>query len=242
MNSEFQQPDEMENSTTESGNSHSRLAIEAYASREPIANTDSSNEVSDLERLPDAAREAAANGESSVLIATGSGEMVGAFLPIPVSEQLDAQVESVEALGFKAQVRWLDAGAGLRYELSASWDTEHHRELAQVTAAALQEKAEALAAKKATLSPCDDLFAVDAASALDENRLTDASKLIKDCSVESSGVVDPAKFKKVHRDYEKFQQFVELVSMHETDGEGLDITLKYGSGSGSFYLDGIEIK
>jgi hypothetical protein len=36
MNSEFQQPDEMENSTTESGNSHSRLAIEAYANREPI--------------------------------------------------------------------------------------------------------------------------------------------------------------------------------------------------------------
>jgi hypothetical protein len=242
MNSEFQQPDEMENSTTESGNSHSRLAIEAYANREPIEKPDSRKEVLSLERLPYAAIEAAANGESSVLVATGSGAMVGAFLPIPFSESLHEQVKSLQALGFKHEVRWHDSGAGLRYELSASWDTEHRPELAHITAAALQEKAEALAAKKATLSRCDDLFAVDAAAALDENRLTDASKLIKDCSVESSGVIDPAKFQKVHRDYAKFQQFVELVSMHETNGEGLDITLKYGSGSGSFYLDGIEIK
>jgi hypothetical protein len=68
---------------------------------EPIENPDSRREVLSLERLPYAAIGAAANGESSVLIATGSGVMVGAFLPIPVSEPLNAQVKSLQALGFK---------------------------------------------------------------------------------------------------------------------------------------------
>jgi hypothetical protein len=185
--------------------------------------------------LPYVARQAAANGESSVLIATGSGEMVGAFLPTFESEQLDAQVKSVEASGFKAQVRWFEngAGTGFVYELSASWDTEHHPELAKITAAALQGKAEALAAKKATLSPCDDLFAVDAAAALDENRLPDALELLHDCSVDApNGFVVPF----------ELQSFAESVAANEKKEKGLDINLKYGvANSKTVYFEGFEL-
>lgn len=242
MHSEIQQQDNVEIVTEQPDSTGSRLVEDAY-SRSPVEKSierrnhiDSSDDVAILDTLPDAAKQAAANGESSVLIATGSGEMVGAFLPKFESEQLDAQVKSVEALGFKAQVRWLEngVGTGFVYELSASWDTEHHPELAQVTAAAMQEKAEELAAKKETLDRCDNLFAIDAATALDQNRLPDASRLIKDCGVESTGLFVNSG---------KFQQFLESVSANEEKGKGLDVTLKYGVGRGTaFYLGGVEIK
>lgn len=242
MHSEIQQQDNVEIVTEQPDSTGSKLTEEVYG-RSPLEkrserldHADSSGDVSILDRLPDAAKEAAANGKSSVLIGTGSGEMVGAFLPKFESEQLDAQVKSVEALGFKAQVRWLEngAGTGFVYELSASWDTEHHPELAQVTAAAMQEKAEELAAKKETLDRCDNLFAIDAATALDQNRLPDASRLIKDCGVESTGLFVNSG---------KFQQFLESLSANEEKGKGLDVTLKYGVGRGTaFYLGGVEIK
>lgn len=242
MQSEIQQHHNVEIVAEEPGYSGNRLAEEAYGRSplekrtEPLNQVDSSDESLLLDRLPEAAREAAANGNSSVLIGTGSGEVVGAFLPRIESDQLDAQVKLVEALGFDAQVRWLDAGAGngVGYELFASWDAEHHPELAEISAAAKQEKAEALAAKKLTLDRCDNIFAIDAATALDQNRLSDASKSIKDCGVESTNLLV---------DLGKFQQFVESVSDSEIKGKGLDMTLKYGVGRGTaFYLDGIEIK
>jgi hypothetical protein len=242
MQSEIQQHYNVEIVAEESGYSGSRLAEEAYG-RSPLEKrierlnqVDSSGDVSALERLPDAAKEAAANGKSSVLVATGSGEMVGAFLPRFESEQLDAQIKSVEALGFKAQVRWLEnvAGTGFVYELSASWDTEHHPELAKSTAAALQEKAEALAAKKATLSRCDDLFAVDAAAALDENRLPDALELLNDCSDDDQDFSSNEL---------KFRSFAESVSANEKKGTGLDITLKYDVyRSRTVFFEGFELQ
>ncbi|MDP3509034.1 MAG: hypothetical protein Q8T09_13750 [Candidatus Melainabacteria bacterium] len=242
MHSEIQQQDNVEIVTEQPDSTGSRLVEDAYSRSplekrtEPLNQVDSSDDLSLLDRLPEVAKEAAANGKSSVLIGTGRGEMVGAFLPRFESEQLDAQVKRVEALGFDAQVRWLEngAGTGFVYELSASWDAEHHPELAQVTAAAMQEKAEELAAKKETLDRCDNLFAIDAATALDQNRLPEASRLIKDCGVESTGLFVNAG---------KFQQFLESVSANEEKGKGLDVTLKYGVGRGTaFYLAGIEIK
>jgi hypothetical protein len=219
-----------------SDHSQGSVKLAQLETKERIENPDSSSAVSSLDRLPDAARQAAANGESSVLIATGSGEMVGAFLPKFESEQLDEQVKQVKALGFKAQVRWLENGdgTGFVYELSASWDKEHHPELAQVTAAALQEKADSLAAKKATLSPCDDLFAVDAAAALDESRLPDALKLLNKCSDDDQDFSSNEL---------KFRSFAESVSANEKKGTGLDMTLKYDVyRSRTIFFQGFELK
>jgi hypothetical protein len=118
--------------------------------------------------------------------------------------------------------------------LSASWDTEHRPELAQITDAALQEKAEARAAKKATLSPCDDLFAVDAASALDENRLPDALKLLNKCSDDDQDFSSNEL---------KFRSFAESVSANEKKGTGLDMTLKYDMYiSRTVFFEGFELK
>lgn len=145
----------------------------------------------------------------------------------------------IVAKGFKAELKFLepssDSGPVGRFDLVASWDANHRPELAKVADNAVEQKrADAAAALRKDLPPCDQLFAADAAAALDANNLPDASKLLEDCGVASTGFAV---------DLPMFQKFAESVSANDEKGKGLDINLNYGVGRlTAFYLEGIEIK
>ncbi|CAN5124002.1 hypothetical protein BH11CYA1_BH11CYA1_16330 [soil metagenome] len=83
------------------------------------------------------------------------------------------------------------------------------------------------------LEPCNPLFAVDAARALDTNNLAGAKKLLNDC-----GLANPDFF----ADLQAFQDFAQRVSGYENKNDGLNLNLKWSLGPGDVYnLSGMEI-
>lgn len=213
------------------GGSYSNPYVNPYAMPDAVRQA--------VNALPEKAERAAASGDGSVTVLYSAASVSPYNYSVVPSREMQILAAGIVAKGFKAELKFLEpsseSGPVGRFDLVASWDANHRPDLAKVADNAGEQKmADSAAALRKDLPSCFQLFAADAAAALDENRLPDASKLLADCGVESTGLAV---------DLTKFQIFVESVSAYDEKGKGLDINLKYGVGRlTAFYLDGIEIK
>ena len=96
-----------------------------------------------------------------------------------------------------------------------------------------QSKADIRAKIRENLDPCSVIFALDAAAALDDNKLTEAQRLLDDC-----GLGNPA----LLQDLKAVQDFALAVDDFDNKHEGLNLNLKWNLDAGDVYnLNGMEI-
>ena len=96
-----------------------------------------------------------------------------------------------------------------------------------------QSKADIRAKIRENLDPCSVIFALDAAAALDDNKLTEAQRLLDKC-----GLGNPA----VLQDLKAVQDFALQVDDFDNKHEGLNLNLKWNLDAGDVYnLNGMEI-
>ncbi len=96
-----------------------------------------------------------------------------------------------------------------------------------------KSKADIDAKIRENLDPCNVIFALDAAKALDENNLSEAQRLLSEC-----GLGNPA----VLQDLKAVHDFALAVDDFDNKNEGLNLNLKWKLDSANVYnLDGMEI-
>lgn len=96
-----------------------------------------------------------------------------------------------------------------------------------------QSKADIRAKIRENLDPCSVIFALDAATALDENNLPEAQRLLDEC-----GLGNPA----LLQDLKAVQDFALAVDDFDNKHEGLNLNLKWNLDAGDVYnLNGMEI-
>lgn len=96
-----------------------------------------------------------------------------------------------------------------------------------------KSKADIDAKIRENLEPCNVIFALDAAKALDENNGPEAQRLLNEC-----GLGDPAFL----QDLKAVQDFALAVDDFDNKNEGLNLNLKWKLDSANVYnLDGMQI-